>query len=1109
MSAYVEIIFDNTDNRFPTGKDEVILRRTIGLKKDEYSLDKKSASKSDIMNLLESAGFSRSNPYYIVPQGRVTTLTNAKDSERLNLLKEVAGTQVYEQRRTESLKIMDETTQKRNKINDLLKYIEERLSELEEEKEELREFQEADKERRCLEYTIHSREQNEVNAALEEIEDSRITGLNSNDDRRDTFVQRELQITERDTEIASLRQQIELLNLEKAQLEQDRREQYKLQTHAELSISRMEDEADISGARAQTSEKELHALESTISKRESTLSALLPEYEQLKQDESATKLQLEKIEAQANHLYSKQGRNARFKNKSERNKYIDTEIKDLESNLSQRESHKTDFVKEVEEMQEMIARNLEEVEEIRAQIEGRKDALDDLARTADEAKEQRDTLSDQRKELWREEAKTQSSAEIASENVKQAEGALRSTMDRSTSMGLAAAKRIASEQNLTGYYGPLYELFEVDDRYRTAVELIAGNSLFHIVVDTDETASVLLEGINKAKAGRVTFVPLNRIRVQPTTYPTANDAVPMLQKIRFEETHRKAFEQVFGKSIICPNLEVASRYARTEGLNAITLAGDKSDRRGALTGGFHDHKRSRLESAKKIKKWQTVYDAAQTSLQTIRRKLLTIDQEITRAMSTLQKSEQKRKAIEENREPLQRMLQQKAKAEGTNKEALARKELAVLEIDSDIQKLQTAITSLKAERATDFKKDLTAEEESTLLSLNAEIEALTRQFSELSSRRMEMEGQRRAIESELRDNLYLKRDQLRNQNSIEVEATSLDAQRSVRDRALKAISAIAKKIEACDSSLEELEGDLQTNEQERADLEQQNRDDARVIEKQQKGLEKNMQKRSLLMSKKDECSKNIRDLGVLPEEAFTKFTNAQSNTLVKRLHKVNESLKKFSHVNKKAYDQYSSFTKQRDDLEKRHAELETSQASIAELIDTLDLRKDEAIERTFKQVSKAFSEIFSRLVPAGHGRLIIQRRVDQDEEDANTIENYVGVAISVSFTSQSSEHRIQQLSGGQKSLCALALIFAIQKCDPAPFYLLDEVDAALDAQYRTSIASLIQELSANGQFICTTFRPEMVSVAETFFGVIYASKISTVKNISKEDAVSFIEAETR
>lgn len=194
MSAYVEIIFDNSDERFPTGRDEVVLRRTIGLKKDEYSIDRKNATKSDVMNLLESAGFSRSNPYYIVPQGRVTTLTNMKDFERLNLLKEVAGTQVYEQRRTESLKIMEETESKRAKIDELLKYIEERLSELEEEKEELRGFQEKDRERRCLEYTIYHREQVEINNAIDGIEETRARGIEINEDSREAFIEREKEI---------------------------------------------------------------------------------------------------------------------------------------------------------------------------------------------------------------------------------------------------------------------------------------------------------------------------------------------------------------------------------------------------------------------------------------------------------------------------------------------------------------------------------------------------------------------------------------------------------------------------------------------------------------------------------------------------------------------------------------------------------------------------------------------------------------------------------------------------------------------------------------------------------------------------------------------------
>jgi structural maintenance of chromosome 3 (chondroitin sulfate proteoglycan 6) len=143
-----------------------------------------------------------------------------------------------------------------------------------------------------------------------------------------------------------------------------------------------------------------------------------------------------------------------------------------------------------------------------------------------------------------------------------------------------------------------------------------------------------------------------------------------------------------------------------------------------------------------------------------------------------------------------------------------------------------------------------------------------------------------------------------------------------------------------------------------------------------------------------------------------------------RLKKVSEALKKYKHVNKKAFEQYNSFTTQRDSLTKRRKELDDSQSSIQELVEVLDQRKDEAIERTFKQVSKEFASIFERLVPAGRGRLVIQRKTDQrapqdddsDEEARETVENYTGVGISVSFNSKHDEQqRIQQLSGGQKS----------------------------------------------------------------------------------------------
>lgn len=226
---------------------------------------------------------------------------------------------------------------------------------------------------------------------------------------------------------------------------------------------------------------------------------------------------------------------------------------------------------------------------------------------------------------------------------------------------------------------------------------------------------------------------------------------------------------------------------------------------------------------------------------------------------------------------------------------------------------------------------------------------------------------------------------------------------------------------------------LATNASKLEKLQSEQVENSRGILKAQKAAERYLAKRSTLLSRKEECNKSIRDLGVLPEEAYTKYTSeSQTERLVKKLHKAQEHLKGYSHVNKKAFEQYTTFTKQRDGLLTRRDELDASGESIQELIETLDTRKDEAIERTFKQVSKYFGEIFEKLVPAGRGKLKMLKRLDGEQLETQTqtgggkasagIESYTGVSIQVSFNSKVDEGlQIQQLSGGQKSLVALAM----------------------------------------------------------------------------------------
>lgn len=603
-------------------------------------------------------------------------------------------------------------------------------------------------------------------------------------------------------------------------------------------------------------------------------------------------------------------------------------------------------------------------------------------------------------------------------------------MDHNTSRGIAAVRRIKRQLNLDGVYGTMAELFDVNDRYRTAVEVTAGQSLFHYVVDTDDTATKVLEILQKEKAGRVTFMPLNRLKPRPANLPRASDTIPMIEKLQYDSKYEKAFQQVFGRTIICPNLQVASQYARSHGINAITPEGDRSDKRGALTGGFHDSRVSRLEAMKTLTKWRDELELKKNRGTEIRRELEKMDQMITRAVGELQKLEQRKQQLQGSTAPLRQEIKSKRDMLHNKMDTLEAKRRALKNIETNVSALTDQINAHEEELATPFEKALSNEEEARLESLSSTVQDLRRQHSELSSQRSEIETRKSVLEVELQENLLPRLEQLQSHDLYgsedALQGSLKESQRQIKKQN-KELEKLNGRLQQLEASIDEKIAEAARLEQRKAEIKRELDDLAKSIEKHQRRMEKSMQKKAALTKQAAECSANIRDLGVLPDEAFTKFKNTDSNTVVKRLHKVNEALKKYSHVNKKAFEQYNNFTKQRETLMKRREELDASHKSIDELIMILDQRKDEAIERTFKQVSREFAKIFEKLVPAGRGRLIIQRKsdptnrqdddVDSDEEDARrSVENYIGVGISVSFNSKhDDQQRIQQLSGGQKS----------------------------------------------------------------------------------------------
>jgi structural maintenance of chromosome 3 (chondroitin sulfate proteoglycan 6) len=1119
-TAFVEIIFDNSDQRFPTGNDTVTIRRTISMSQDEFLLDGKAVTKSDITNLLQSAGFSKSNPYYIVPQGRITALTNAKDADRLQLLKEVAGTKVYEEHREESMKIMEETEQKKSKIDELLSSINEKIQKLEKEKQDLLKYQELDKKKRCLEYNILKNEQNEIDLAIANFEKASKMDLDSSEKIQRDYTEREGKITELQNELSTLEQEAQILAVEHEHICRENESQLGEVRKIERSLASIADEKQNSHKQEQILNKELAALEKSILDASEKLQSLESQNASMESEEQNLKKELDVLKAQRDVLQVKQGRSRQFNSAKERDAFLHGEISSLKKRYDFETKRKEELNVQLDQLRsdlDIKSGSLDSLQEHSSRLQN---DIDTLELQLLEESRNKERLVEQRKQLWREENKLASIVPTVQEEVLKHERHIYGTLDKNTIQGLEAVRSITRCLGLEyAVYGPVYELFTTDPLYYTCVEMVAGNSLFHVVVENDEVATQILTEMVRMKSGRVTFMPLNRLRPEvPKQRPTNHaDSSPMLEILDYDQKYAAAFEQLFGRAWIVSSLEVGSTLSKQYGVNAITLDGDRIDRKGALTGGFLDTKRARLASAAQAKSLIDKLNTYESHLEHIKQQLKRLDQEITLRSGQLQVKEAELAKAQRSFESLQKDLLIAREQLATLTASLLDKQKQIAAIDSVT--LSDKIGNLEAEIGTPLVQKLSPKEANQLQQMEARChEVAGILLKRTNARTADLVSQISTLKNSLSENyckrvgqiqaeLVSLRKAARKDSSVELDAhlVNLNERLAVSQKAEQSISLKIKQLK------ETKESKKQQVEALKAAQEKQ----APTLQTAELQLTKLTTKKAGLMERQLAIQKRFSLLGLIPEEAH-KYGRLSGADLLTELHATNEHLKAYAHVNKKAFEQSHAYLKERAALLSRKADLDSSAKSIQQFIAHLDHQKDEAVVRTFEQVSRYFVHLFSRLVPNGSAKLVIQRSLSSTsgtDPDTSSLAAFTGIGIEVVLNG--SQMRMQQLSGGQKSIVALALIFAIQKCDPAPFYLFDEIDANLDEGHRKAVAALLTEMKQHvgneyseghaAQFLTTTFRPEMLLHADKFYGVTFANRVSRVQVISKDTAMEFIQ----
>ncbi|XP_074570435.1 structural maintenance of chromosomes protein 3 [Curcuma longa] len=1152
VSAFVEIVFDNSDNRIPVDREEVRLRRTISLKKDEYFLDGKHITKTEVMNLLESAGFSRSNPYYVVQQGKIASLTLMKDSERLDLLKEIGGTRVYEERRRESLKIMQETGNKRKQIDQVVQYLEERLRELDEEKEELKKYQQFDKQRRSLEYTIYDKELSGVRQKLGEIEESRnkVSEKSTNMHNRVLEAHENLKLLEKQSKI--LTKELQSFNKEKEEIEKKRTEALKMHTQIELDLRDVEERLASDIRSKEEAARQLESLRKEIQESRDELNTIKPLHQsKVAEEEEITKGIMER-EKQLSILYQKQGRATQFANKAARDKWLQREIDDLDRVLSSNVSQEKRLQDEIEQLKEEERKLETYIKKRKVESEKQELLITNLQDDSDHLCKQRDELQDLRKSLWSEEAnlsaeidklkseliKAQKSLDHATPGVSKLRDHLLKFELRLVSVGADYFSFFSRSLAIVILPLPLAPVAapigapigcssnhaELPSFQVTTADLFAfARSCSSPEEYVDDISTRIIRYLTAEKGGRITFIPLNRVKVPHITYPQSSDVVPLLKKLKIRSDCASAVEQVFGRTVICRDLDVATNVARNNSLDCITLEGDQVNKKGGMTGGFYDFRRSKLKFVDTVRQNKMSIHSKTLELDEIGKKLKEIDQEITKLVSEQQKINAHHGHVKSELKQLQSDIANATKQKQSICKAVEKKEKLLANAHNQIVQIRASISMKQAEMGTELIDQLTPEERDLLSRLNPEITELKERLLACKNNRIEIETRKEELETNLSTNLVRRLQELEG-IILSADSDTLPKEAELKRLELKnsevSIDKLYKQLEGVLKNIDNLTQkmlEIKTSKENRKMLEEKYE---RTLQDEAKELEQLLSKRNILLSKQEDFMKKIRDLGSLPSDAFDTYKRKNIKELQKLLHACNEQLKQLSHVNKKALDQYINFTEQREQLQNRRAELDAGDQKIRELIAVLDQRKDESIERTFKGVARHFREVFSELVQGGHGYLVMMKKKDGDPGDDDVgedgpsgadpegrVEKYIGVKVKVSFTGQGETQSMKQLSGGQKTVVALTLIFAIQRCDPAPFYLFDEIDAALDPQYRTSVGNMIHRLSHNAstQFITTTFRPELVKVADKIYGVTHKNRVSHVNVVTKDEALDFIE----
>ncbi|XP_057366542.1 structural maintenance of chromosomes protein 3-like [Daphnia carinata] len=1142
-SAYVEIIFNNEDRRLPEETKEVSLRREITSTKDVYLLNGRSILKHQVQNALQFAGFSKVNPYYIIKQGQINNLAMLSNEKRLALLSEITGAGLWKEIRPKDDSLLKDAEFKITELRELVKETEDDLTRLEKDERQYRKWSEINTKKRAVEATLARKEQAQL---VECIAKAKMQLSNAQTEGQTASAE----MAQKNENVAEVERRSKLYQSEFRAAQG--RLKYLAEIAQDLALEHSKLELELTDKRERSANnnteklsEELLRIEREISEKNEELLVVCNDYDTTKREEFEINARLMLDEQRRQQLFTKLGREALFSSIQERNHWIKDEQCKLNRLILQEEEELRNITEDMKD-EELKAKTLETVI---AGIEDEKLAALNSVKILNQRKQ--DLLLEQRRlrmsrnELWRKECDVRDHWKQSYDKLERLKCQLRSAMFSQTQV-LEGIAMILDNMKREGqgtlafdmasqYRGLLIDQFTCADEVCCAIDAVGGNRLFYSITDTDEAASEILKWINKEPykngfglPGSFNFYARNRLKRTPPIGPIRNqdDVMPMMTIVNCAPEMTPVVEQIFGRVLVCRDFDVALRTAKTYDIDCVTLEGDTVRRNGVLNGGYRNIAHSGSKIYFELKQTREVEQTELAYLHEVEIEIQVADYKCNENASELQKIETK--LSQTKVELLEEDLKKQRSTLSLSRQALEGKLAITRKLMMSVEANRAKIEMLEDELEKDFETELGSEERSEVDKLNERIQSDKINLKNVNATRLKLEGMKNSLESQLNDHLMRTKQNLeriiREKNDCGPYGAEVNKQAiKDMDEHLKKLESrmkenskeigiiedrIAELSKAVDESKNELDGAKNRRHEQQIELDRRHDAINRILE----SIKRKEAALKVVIS-------TLGTLGTFREENEKKVMNIYAEYNVKKLERelilVKDELKRFEGVNQKAPLDYAFTAEKLEDLKEQMVRLKNGHRQCIELIKNVDSTKNNAIQYSLMQVARSFRRMFKTLVPSpgiGHLKWTCDgQESDSDSENEGEpqipdVDRITGVAVKVSFSNTTSIQDFNSLSGGQKSVVSMALIFAILMMDRAPFYLLDEADMALDASYRSKVADMVGKFSQKSQFIAITFRPELLEHADNIIGVFFdaATQISRITSITREEAHDFI-----